>query len=325
MAEVSTVTGMVDADDLGVTLGHEHVFVLTPELRDGFGPEALGWDEEAQVSDAVERLTALHDAGVATIIDPTVPGLGRSLERVVKVVEQTELQVVPATGYYTYDSVPFPLQYQGPGLLVDVPDPLVDLFVRELREGIADTGIRAHILKCAVDAPGMTDGVTRVLRAVAAAHAETGAPVMVHTSVHNGSGEKVQQLLRDEGIDLSRVVLAHCGDTDDVGYLKALADAGSYLGMDRFGLEMFLPTDKRVATVAQLCADGYAERMMLSQDASCHMDWFPPGAPEEIQPKWHYTHVHEDVLPALKEEGVTQAQIDAMLVTAPRNWLTGSS
>ena len=325
MPQVSTVLGPVDADALGVTLAHEHVFVLTPEMREGFGPEALGWDEEQQVADAVARLREVVDRGVRTFVDPTVPGLGRQVERVRRVAKQVpELNVVPATGYYTYDALPFPLHYQGPGLLVDGPDPLVGLFVRELTEGIADTGVRAAFLKCAVDEPGLTPGTSRVLAAVAEASEQTGAPVLVHTSAHNGSGAQVQAFLRERGVPLDRVVLGHSGDTTDVGYLKTLADEGSVLGMDRFGLEMFLPTEDRVATVARLCADGYAERMVLSQDASCHIDWLPVGAPAQVQPRWTFTHVHDDVLPALAEAGVTDEQVDAMLVQAPRRWLAGA-
>jgi phosphotriesterase-related protein len=98
-----------------------------------------------------------------------------------------------------------------------------------------------------------------------------------------------------------------------------LADAGSVLGMDRFGLNMLLPFDQRVDTVAALCERGYADRMVLSHDASCHTDWFPH---EVIDPAghWHFRHIHDDVLPALRERGVTDAHIDAMLVDNPRRY-----
>ena len=85
-----------------------------------------------------------------------------------------EINVVVATGVYTYNEVPMYFHFQGPGTILGGPEPMVDVFVREIREGIGETGVRAGILKCASDRPGITPGVERVLRAVAQAHRATG-------------------------------------------------------------------------------------------------------------------------------------------------------
>jgi phosphotriesterase-related protein len=143
---------------------------------------------------------------------------------------------------------------------------------------------------------------------------------MVHTDAASESARVVQRVLGDEGVNLSRVLLAHCGDSTDTGYLTDLMDAGSLIGMDRFGLDVLLPFEQRVDTVAELCRRGYAERMVLAHDASCHIDWFPPGSREAFAPNWHYTHINDDVLPALAERGVTEQQIATMLVGNPRRY-----
>ncbi len=200
---------------------------------------------------------------------------------------------------------------------------MVDLFVRDITEGIAGSTVKAAFLKCAIDEPGLTPGVERVMRAVAQAHLVTGAPITVHTSVHNQGGTTTQRVLAEEGVDLTRVVIGHCGDTADLSYLTGLADRGSLLGMDRFGIDFLLPFEQRVDTVVELCRLGYAERMVLSQDASCYIDWFPEGLMEKVAPNWHYEHITRDVVPALAERGVSAEQITTMLVDNPRRYFEG--
>ncbi|SMC43360.1 phosphotriesterase family protein [Janibacter indicus] len=317
MAAVPTVTGSIDSADLGRVLAHEHIFVVGEEYRQNYQSD---WDEDAKVADAVTQLSELKGLGIDTILDPTVIGLGRYLPRVQRVAEQIDLNVVVATGVYTYNEIPFQFHYTGPGLLFDVPEPLTELFVKDLTEGIADTGVRAGFLKCAIEEQGLTPGVERVMRAVAQAHVQTGAPITVHTNPHTESGLVTQQVLAEEGADLTKVVIGHSGDSTDVDYLCKVADAGSLLGMDRFGLDVLLPFEDRIATVLELLRRGYAERMVLAHDASCFIDWFDQEAKRQVVPRWNYRHISQDVLPALLEGGASEADIDTMLVDNPRRY-----
>jgi phosphotriesterase-related protein len=86
------VRGPVDAADLGTTLMHEHVFVLTPDLLANYRHEY--WDEELRVADAIDKLTRLCGLGVRT----TVVGLGRYVPRVARVNAEVDLNIVVATG-----------------------------------------------------------------------------------------------------------------------------------------------------------------------------------------------------------------------------------
>ena len=320
MATVPTVTGDIDSADLGRVLAHEHIFVLGEEYRENYQDD---WDEDAKVAEAVAELGQLPDLGIDTILDPTVLGLGRYLPRVQRVAEQVDVNIVVATGLYTYNEIPFQFHYTGPGLLFDVPEPLTQLFLKDLRDGIADTGVRAGFLKCAIEEQGLTPGVERAMRAVGAASAESGAPITVHTNPHTGSGLVAQSVLAEEGADLSKVVIGHSGDTTDVDYLCKVADAGSYLGMDRFGLDVLLPFEDRVATVLEMLRRGYAERMVLAHDAACFIDWFDPEAKRQAVPRWNYRHISEDVIPALLEGGASQDDIDTMLIKNPRAYFEG--
>ena len=289
--------------------------MLNTEILENY-PEK--WDEEERVTDAIAKLNELHGRGVHSIVDPTVIGLGRYIPRIQRIAKQTDLHIVAATGLYTYNDVPFYFHFRGPGTLLDGPEVLTDMFVKDITEGIAGTGVKAAILKCATEMAGLTPGVERVLRAVAQAHRRTGVPITTHTHAHTHRGRDQQRVFKEEGVDLSRVIIGHCGDTTELDYLKELMDNGSFIGMDRFGIDSLLPFDDRVNTVAELCKQGYAGQMVLSQDASCYIDWFDAEVRQAALPKWTFTHISDDVLPALRERGVSDQLIQQMLVDNPR-------
>ena len=315
MPNLNTARGAIDTADLGVTLMHEHVFILSPDITANY-PEVWG-DEAQREADAIARLNELKSRGVDSIVDLTVIGMGRYIPRVARVAAATEINIVVATGVYTYNDVPMYFHFTGPGGALGDSEPMVDMFVRDIEHGIADTGVKAAILKCATDEPGVTPGVERVLRAVAQAHRQTGVPISTHTHAATRRGLEQQRIFAEEGVDLSRVVIGHSGDTTDLDYLTELIDNGSYIGMDRFGVDVFLPFEDRVNTVARMCERGHADKMVLSHDAACFMDWVPEDLLPAL-PNWHYLHIHNDVIPALKERGVTDEQLKTMLVDNPR-------
>ena len=300
--------GPISTGDLGFTLMHEHIFVLSEGVAANF-PSV--WDAETYKKLAVESLRRLKERGVSTLVDMTVLGTGRNVPLVEQVARESGLQVIVATGLYTYDALPHYFQTRG-------IDDMVDLFVRDITDGVQGTGVKAAILKCATDHTGVTPGVEKVLRAVAKAHRRTGVPISTHTEARSQQGLAQQDVFESEGVDLSRVVIGHCGDTDDIAYLTRLLERGSYIGMDRFGLDIFLPTDKRVAVIAQLCEMGFAGRMVLSQDAAVYMDWFTPEILKALGPNWSHFHIVDDVLPTLRRAGVSDEQVRLMTVENPR-------
>lgn len=326
MAQVASVLGPVDTADLGSTLMHEHVFVLSTEILQNYGGE--WWDEQARIIDGVQKLQAVVERGITTIVDPTVIGLGRYIPRVQLINEQVPgLNIIVATGLYTFDELPHYFGYRGPGTILEGPELLTDLFIKDIREGIADTGVKAAFLKCVVEEKGLTPGVERVARAVAATHRETGVPITVHTNAAHQTGTIALDLFEAEGVDLTKVVVGHSGDSNDLDYLRRLMDRGATVGMDRFGLDMFNTTAERVATVVSLAAEGYTDRMVLAHDAACYMDYFSGSVAQDLlsqaAPNWNFNHISDQVLPALREAGVSDADIDAMLVGNPRRYFGG--
>lgn len=316
MSEVQTLRGTIDSSALGRVLIHEHIFLMDMEYTYNYRQDFF---EEKTITDAAARLNALKASGIDTIIDLTVLGLGRHVPSLAKVAPLTDLNIVVSTGAYTFDAVPGPFQFHGPGLLLDRPEPMVDLFVRDITEGIGGTTLKAGELKCAIDMQGLRPGVERIMRAVARANVLTGTPITVHTAPQIESGLIVQQVLSEEGVNLEDVIIGHCGDTDNIDYLMKLADKGSLLGMDRFGVEFAITVDQRVATIAEMVKRGYVNHLALSHDCCAWSDFFPDVADyHRAMPRHNYLHIHDDVIPALLEAGVSQRDLDTMFVDNPR-------
>jgi phosphotriesterase-related protein len=318
MAKVQTVQGAVEADELGVTLVHEHV-----RFRD----EAVAaqwpgrYDDELELDAALVTVNAAKDKGVQTIVDPTAMFGGRDVRFMKRVADETDVRIVACTGIYSYDYLPHYFANR------DV-DTMADHFIEDIEFGIQGTDIKAAFLKCAADAAGVTENVEKIHRAIARASVKTGAPIMAHSMPAVATGPRQVEIFKEEGVDMARVQIAHCGDSDDVGYIEGLLEQGVYVGLDRYGLEMFMSIDKRNATAAELLRRGHAERLMISQDFCASIDWFPPEAGEAFESNgmirnWSMTLVFDEVVPALREMGVMDdAAFKTIFVENPVRWLT---
>ena len=318
MSTVQTVQGPIAEEELGVVLAHEHV-----RFRDeGVAAEWPDrYDEQAELEAALAAVEAAKSRGVQTLVDPTAMFGGRDVRFMKRVADQTGVHIIACTGIYSYDYLPHYFENRD----IDV---MAEHFVADLRSGVQGTDIRAAFLKCAADAPGVTERVEKIHRAVARASLQTGAPIMAHSMPAVATGPRQVEIFEEEGVDLARVQIAHCGDTDDVGYIEQLIDRGVYVGLDRYGLEMFLPIDKRNATAAELLRRGHGERLMISQDYCASIDWFPVEAEAVFESQgairnWSMTLVFDEVVPTLREQGVLDEQaFNTVFTENPRRWLT---
>jgi phosphotriesterase-related protein len=306
---------------------HEHLFVTVPEVHDAY--PASWFDEGRLVDEALGKLDAAYRQGVRTIVDMTVLGLGRNVDLMARVAAQTPIHIVCASGVYAHDVLPFyfnTLRRQpdgrvelGNALEPGQRDTLLEFILWEIREGLAGSGIKPAVLKCVTDVKGLTPGVERAVRAVARAHVASGLPISTHTDGHTRRGLDQQRIFHEEGVDLGRVVIGHSGDVADYDYLEELLAAGSYLGMDRFGFESKgLSLGERADIVAELVRRGYSNRLVLSHDTACafHMAAWDEFA--AANPNWVFTHLFQEVLPALRDRGVSDDQLRLMLVDNPR-------
>ena len=305
MVTIPTAAGAIEHIELGATLMHEHVFIRSPGVYEAW-PEL--WDREAEVANAVERFRELKAAGIDSIVDLTTIDLGRDAAMVAEVAREVDLNIVMCTGIWR----------QPPNVFLQMDsDAIADLFVRDIEQGIEGSDVRAGVIKLATQPT--VDAVNEVmLRAGARAHRRTGVPISTHSDVSTESGLAQQDVFESEGVDLTRVVIGHSGDSTDTDYLRRIMDRGSAIGMDRFGIDRTLDTEGRIATIVALCEMGYTEGMVLSHDTNCFMDTMPRQSRAEWAANWHFLHITNDVLPALRERGVSEAQINAMMVENPR-------
>ena len=232
-------------------------------------PSGPNWMRRSQAVGAAKA------RGVQTIVDPTAMFGGRDVRFMKQVADQTGVRIVACTGIYSYDYLPHYFENRD-------ADVMAEHFVSDLQDGVQGTEIRAAFLKCAADAAGVTEHIEKIHRAVARASVQTGAPIMAHSmprSARPPSDRDLPGRGRRPRAGADRPLRRHRRRR-----LHRAADRqGRLRGLDRYGLEMSLPIDKRNATAAELLRRGHAERVMISQDYCATIDWFPPEAGEVFE------------------------------------------
>jgi len=304
----------IEPTELGITLIHEHLKVESEAVK--FQWPHL-YDEELALKLAVNEVKKVMKYGVKTICDPTVMGLGRDIRFMERVVKETGIQLVAATGIYIYRDLPF--YFLGRSV-----DEIADLFIHDIKQGIQGTRNKAAFIKFATDEPGITQDVERVIRAAAIAHKETGVPIITHSNAHTRNGLDQQRILKEEGVDLSKVLIGHVGDSDDINYIKKIIENGSYVGLDRYGLDLFLPIEKRNEVVIRLIKEGYVDYIFLSQDYCCTIDWgiARPENKPKLAPKWSMSLLFEEVIPELRKAGIKDEDIHKIFVENPKRFFS---
>jgi phosphotriesterase-related protein len=317
MSTIETVAAPLDVSDPGITLIHEHLRFRDEAVAENWPGR---YDEEAEFAAAVDAVRAAQGHGVKTIVEPTAMFGGRDVRFMKRVADETGINVVPCTGIYTYEFLPHYFENRD-------ADMIAQHFVDDIEKGIQGTDIRAAFIKCAADEPGVTERIEKVHRAAARACVQTGAPIMAHSRPASNTGPRQVEIFLEEGVEPEKIQIAHCGDTADVDYIQGLLDRGVYVGLDRYGLEMFLPIDQRNAVTAELLRRGHAERLMISQDFCATIDWFPEEAGQQMIDSgmirnWSFTLVFEEVVPWLRDQGVLDdAAFDTVFVQNPARWL----
>lgn len=322
MTQIATVTGSTTPEQLGRTLMHEHLVIGYPGWEaDSIRP---GPAARERFSVCVDRIEEMKGLGYASLLDPCPNDLGRDVELMARVAQHTGFQIICATGLYKQAEGGVPYWHFRSQLAPQV-DAMAELFVRELTDGIGETGIRAGIIKVATGPGAITDYERQVLQAAAKASVETGAPITTHTD-QGQLGDEQQRILTQGGVPPHRIIVGHSCGTADHDYHMRIVRGGSYLGFDRFGLEMLQPDAERVRALARLVERGATERVVVSHDSV----WCWRGQPipdpamfEAMAKIWNPSHFTQRIAPKLREAGVTDAQLEILLVENPRRFFAG--
>jgi phosphotriesterase-related protein len=315
MNTVNSVLGPLTIDELGFTLMHEHIIGAGAGIAQNY-PELFGADFMDRI---VHSLTQAKDAGIDTIVDATPLDLGRDVTVLANASRMSGVNIIACTGFL----LGAPRFCEGVSA-----DQLAQLLVREIRDGIAGTNIKAGILKSASDIEGVTEWQETVLRAVARAHLMTNVPIMLHSYAPGRVGEQQVAILKEEGVDLRRVKVDHCNDTTDIGYLTWLLEQGCYLGMDRYPGWSLTPLT-RTQTIKKLIDAGHVDRLLPSHDwILAHVMGMSPAAikareeEERLNPH-DFLYLKKVVFPQLREMGVPESILSRLCITGPRNFFEG--
>jgi phosphotriesterase-related protein len=323
---VRTVTGEISPEQLGVTLMHEHFLFGYPGYAGDVTLGPFRHEEAMQACLAVAERLKSH--GVKTVVDATTNEAGRNPEFLRELSERSGLQIVCSTGYY-YEGEGAPAYFKFRRAFSDIQQEVYEMMMTEITVGIAGTGIKAGVIKLASSKGQITDYEQVFFRAAARVQRETGVPIITHTQ-EGTMGPEQAELLISEGADPGRIMIGHMDGSTDLSYHLRTLKKGVSIAFDRIGLQKVvgMPMDEeRLACLFGLIGAGYDNRLMLSHDTITV--WLGrPYTPNEVAKKllahWTPTHLFENILPALRRGGVTEASIQKMLVENPKRLFGGN-
>lgn len=310
MKNIETVLGPIDMSQLGFTLSHEHVVVSSAGIPQIY-PEFT--KRENSIIQSIKILKKVKSNGVDTIVDLTTIDLGRDIHLLQKVSKESGINIICATG--TWRDIP--RAFWSASI-----DSIKSLYVREIKQGIEDTQIKAGIIKVANDSEGVTQEGEIILRAAARAQIETGVPISTHTWAPKKIGEDQIKIFSEEGVDLNRVCIGHSNDSTDIKYLKGIIEKGAWLGMDRYpgGRQPKTPNWKeRTAILANLILEGYGKKIMLGHDWAVKLAILSEEEDEKRKADNPdgYLFIKNHVFPELHKYGVSSEQIKDLVTTNP--------
>jgi phosphotriesterase-related protein len=314
----TTVCGPVLAEKLGKTLVHEHVLFGYPGCL-GDVTCAPRFDREAIVNRSVEKLRHMRDSyGLGTIVDATPNDCGRNPELLREVSEKSGVNILCSSGYY-YEGEGATAYYRFRALLGDADQEIYAMMKTEASVGIGETGIKAGVFKLASSKDAITDYEKRFFVAAAKVSGETGTPIITHTQ-EGTMGPEQAELLLAKGANPEKIMIGHIEGNTDLRYFLKVLKHGVSIGFDRIGLEGFTgsPTDAvRVACIVALVRSGFGDKIMLGHDSI--YNWI--GKPLDVTSPLHSETVFRSILPAFEAAGLTDAEVNQMLVENPRRFL----
>lgn len=315
LTRIQTTTGTAGPDELGRTLIHEHVLVGYP----GWEIDALAprFKRAEALSRAVDQMHELQSFGVRTFVDPCPMDLGRDAVFLAEVSQRSGMHIVCTTGaYFEKEGNTYTFRHLN-------TEQITEIYVKEIEAGIGDTGIKAGAIKIATGAPTVSEYERKLVTAGARAARITGVPIISHTQ-DGCCGHDQIDIVTGEGCAAGRLVVGHSDGNADPEYHRSLAARGAFVGFDRFGISMFQPDEVRVDNIMKLVEGGHLERILVSHDSIvCWLGRPVPYAQKfedllAMLPDWRSTHLFRKILPQLRERGLSDAQIETILVGNPR-------
>lgn len=316
---IQTVLGPVKEEELGVCLPHEHIW-----CDQNYGPrmnligttrDPAGFMKLDNFDRVASELKAYKAAGGGALVEVTCDGWGRDLDTLARLSEAAEVHIVSTSGYYIEPHIPY---------FVDdwSVERVADHITGEIEKGVGQSGRRCGLFKSAIHRARVEAIELKVLKAVAIAQKRTGAAITTHTTgsrrmeVPGGTvGVHQLEILKGEGVDPSRLIVGHVDERPDIDVLSSLADEGCFIQFDVIGKEHYVLDQTRAELVHALIERGYVNHLMLSHDRNRDYEMRYGGSTG-------YCHIFETFLPRLRKLGVSDKQINTMMVLNPARALS---
>jgi phosphotriesterase-related protein len=317
---VNTVTGPVSSEDIGKTLVHEHFQFGYPGYQ---GDSTLGpYDPRESVKVGLDVAEKVKAHGVKTVVDATPNECGRDVEVLREISERGGINIVCSTGYY-YEAEGAPAYFGFRAALGTGEDDVLEMMLTEIKEGINGTDSKAGVIKLATSKDEMTEYEAMLFRCGAKAQAQTGVPIITHTQEGTMGPEQAAYLI-EHGADPKRVMIGHMDGNSNIAYHLETLSYGVRVAFDRFGIQGIVgapPDEHRLGTLIGLIGLGYADRLHVSHDKVNVWLGRELVLPEEVAAllkNWHTTHIFDNIVPRLKKGGVSDEQIEQILVENPK-------
>jgi phosphotriesterase-related protein len=296
--EVITVLGPVAPEELGITQTHEHLIL---DAYDHYGNYGFVIDDEELVIEEVREYSRL---GGRTLVDVTLDEIGRNPAALARIAKASGLNVIMGCSWYR--------EFAYPAIVAEKnSNELAEILVREIEEGVGETGIRAGVIgEIGTGRHFIKPAEERVFRASAIAQQKTGVAITTHTTRWGTLALEQIAMLLEFGADREKIIIGHLGDRIGVQHLLPVAEQGVYLEIDNIGYTDYQPEWVRADNVAALCKEGFADKVLLSEDI-CLLSHL------KYQGGKGYGYLLETFVPMLRERGVSDEQIHQMLVENP--------
>jgi len=315
--KINSALGPIDVESLGTTLIHEHLGIGWT----GWELDHQDFDRKKEGDKIADKLKELRDEGITSFVDPCPMELGRDPEFAAEMSERSGIQIVVATGLYN-DALGIPPHFR----LMDI-DGIAEQYVSEIEDGIGKTGIKAGIIKTAcggihgVTPPGegIKETEIKCLRAAARASNATSTPILCHNDEMDPLGRETLDVFEEENVDFNKVLIGHACGVGDMRYYFDILERGAWLGFDRFGIESIASDKLRLASLMGLLSVGH-DRIMLSHDSIQCWRGRDAGLLDDLNassPNWDITHISRNILPTMREAGVSEEKINTLMVKNP--------
>ena len=338
--KVMTVLGPLSPDDLGATFTHEHLVVdlscwlyipntveEKEHISEPVNPDNLWWVRKYPYSsmdnllltdkrEAIKEAEEFKRLGGGSFVDATSLGLGRDPEALRDISLAAGVNVIMGSGYYCAASLSFEMY-------VMTEEEIAEAIIKDVNDGVGETGIRAGMIGEIGISNIRNDREESSLRGAIIAQKETGAPLSIHPPYPPGQCEEVLEILEEERADLEKVIICH-SEMLQVRFrdlVTMLADAGVYTEYDIWGLEgrmrdgLYVPSDRqRLQGIERLLEEGHLDNILLSQDICMKVQTTAYGG-------YGRSHIFKNVLPLFTEAGITEEEIQTMLVENPKRAL----